>query len=203
MIYLKHYNIEKNKEVVIVTSEGEFPIWVKDFEKSFSGLSHGDEIENSDLLSTLAIRRHVKKKAIRRLTAGDITKNRLKGILVREKAFGTVADSEWIDGLLAKLEGAGYIDDFGYAVRYAEKCLEKSWGEMRIRASMHEKGFTSEHADHALEKLAPDFVSIAEDYIKASMAGCERDTVYRKLYQRGFKSDEIIAAIERSETDGE
>ncbi len=197
MIYLRHYNIEKNKEVVIVTDEGEFPIWVKDFEKSFSQLSVGGEIEQSDLLVTLAIRREVKKKAIRRLAAGDITKRELKKRLTKEKVYGGQADPEWVDELLGKLENAGYIDDRGFAVRFAEKCLDKFWGELRIRAAMHEKGFSSEHTDEALEKLSPDYVAMAVDYAKEHLDGCERDTVYKKLYQRGYKSEDIVDAIEQ------
>ena len=196
MIYLKHYIIEKNKEAVIVTDEGEFPIWIRDFEKSFSNLTVGEKIENAELLTALAIRREIKKKAIRRLAASDITKNALKRKLLREKVYGGNADAEWVEELLTKLENAGYIDDKGYAVRFLEKCLDKSWGEMRIRAAMHEKEFRAEHIDEALEKLSPDFVAIAKDYIKEHLDTADRDTVYKKLYQRGFRSDEIIEAIE-------
>ncbi len=198
MKYLKHYIIEKNKEAVIVTDEGEFPIWIKDFEKSFSSLMSGDEILDSERLTALALRRHIKKKAIRRLTSSDITKKSLKYILLRERAYGGVPEEEWVDSLLDKLENAGYIDDNGFAVRYMQKCLEKSWGDMKIRASMSEKGFSDDAYEQALEKLCPDFTEIALDYIKKALNGCERDTVYRKLYQRGFQSDDIISAIERN-----
>lgn len=196
MIYLRHYNIEKNKEVVIVTDEGEFPIWVKDFEKSFTNMVKGDEIEQSELLVSLAIRREIKKKAIRRLATGDVTKKELKRRLLREKVYGGTADADWLEELLSKLVKAGYIDDNGYAVRFTEKCLDKAWGERKIRGTMHEKGFESEHIDNALEKLSPDFVAIAEDYIKDKLDTCDRDAVYRKLYQRGFRSEEITQAIE-------
>lgn len=197
MIYLKHYNIEKNKEVVIVTDEGEYPIWVKDFEKSFSSLVKGEEIANSELLSTLAIRREIKKKAIRRLAAGDITVRELKKRLLREKVYGGTVDPEWLDELIGKLEKAGYIDDKGYAKRYLQKCLEKQWGIMRIKASMHEKGFNSEDVDNAVEELSPDFTAIAAEYAKEHLEGCDRDTVYKKLYQRGFLSEEILDVIEQ------
>lgn len=197
MIYLKHYIIEKNKEAVIVADEGEYPVWIKDFEKYFSTLEKGDEIQESELLITLAIRREIKKKAIRRLAASDITKNELTRKLLREKVYGGYADAEWVTELINKLEKAGYIDDNGYAVRFAEKCLDKFWGEIKIRGSMREKGFTDEHIDSALEKLSPDFVGMAVEYIEKNYSGCNRDTVYKKMYQRGYRSDETIEAIER------
>ena len=196
MIYLRHYIIEKNKEAVIVTDEGEYPIWIRDFEKHFTSLEKGEEIENSELLLTLAIRREIKKKAIRRLAAGDITKRGLRGKLLREKVYGGFADPEWVEELLDKLENAGYIDDNGYALRFMERCLDKFWGIMRIRAAMREKGFTDEHIDTALEKLSPDFAGMAEEYIEKNFSGCDRDTIYRKMYQRGYTSEEILEAIE-------
>ncbi|MBE6650569.1 MAG: hypothetical protein E7613_04570 [Ruminococcaceae bacterium] len=196
MIYLRHYIIEKNKEAVIVTDEGEFPIWIRDFEKHFQNLEKGEEIENSELLVTLAIRREIKKKAIRRLAAGDITRRELTRKLLREKVYGGNADPEWVEELLAKLENAGYIDDNGYALRFMEKSLDKFWGIMRIRAAMREKGFTDEHIDGALEKLSPDFVGMAKEYIEKNLNGCDRNTVYKKMYQRGYISEEIIEAID-------
>lgn len=196
MTYLRHYIIEKNKEAVIVTDEGEFPIWIRDFEKSYASLTKGDEITDPERLTELAIRREIKKKAIRRLAAGDITKKELTRKLLREKVYGGSADPEWVEELLNKLENAGYIDDNGYAVRFMEKCLDKSWGILRIRAAMREKGFADSHIDNALEKLSPDFVGMAVEYVEKNYGGCDRDTVYKKMYQRGYRSEEIIEAIE-------
>lgn len=199
MKYIRHYSVEKNKEVVIITDEGEYPIWNKDFDKSFSTLATGDEIENAELLVTLAIRREIKKKALRRLSAGDVTRLELKRKLAREKVFGNYADSEWIDELLTKLENAGYIDDKGYALRFAQKCLDKFWGEIKIRGTMREKGFSSEHIDAALEQLAPDYVGMAMELIEKRFDNCDKETSYRKLYQRGFTSEAIIEALDKTE----
>lgn len=197
MIYLKHYIIEKNKEAVIVTDEGEYPVWIKDFERYFQSLEVGGEIAESERLIELAIRREIKKKAIRRLAAGDITVRELKRKLLREKVYGGNASAEWVEELVGKLEKAGYIDDNGYALRFAEKCLNKFWGAMRIMAAMHEKGFTDESIEGALEKLSPDFVSMAVECIQKSYSECDRDAVYRKMYQKGYRSDEIAEALDR------
>ncbi len=195
MKYLGEYNVTKNKETVIITDEGEYPIWVKDAEKYFSGFEKGEEIEDSERLITLACNRYIKKKAIRRLAAGDITKKALITKLCREKAFGAYPDRAWVEELIGKLERAGYLDDKGYAKRYAEKCLEKLWGEVKVKGSMYEKGFERETVDEALESLDPDFVSLAKDYIKKNLDGQEKDVIWRKLSSRGFLSDTISSAL--------
>ena len=198
MKYLGQYNVTKNKETVILTDEGEYPIWVNDAEKHFSSLEKGDEIEDTTLLVTLALRRYIKKKAIRRLSSGDITKKALIMKLCREKAFGAFPEREWVEELVTKLERAGYIDDKGYAKRYLEKCLEKLWGEVKIKGSMHEKGFSHETVDEVLEALSPDFVALAREYIEKNLQGCERDTVFRKLSSRGFLTETIMSALDKN-----
>ena len=195
MKYLGQYNITKNNETVIITDSGEYPIWMKDAEKHFATLEKGDEIENEELLVTLACRRQIKKKAIRRLTAGDITKKALVTKLCREKMFGTYADRVWVEELIEKLERAGYLDDKGYAKRYLEKCLEKLWGEIKIKGTMAEKGFDRETIDLAFEELSPDFVSLAKEYIEKNLKGQEKDVIWRKLSSRGFLSETISSAV--------
>ena len=174
---LGQYEIPKNKEIVIRTDEGEFPIWIKDYQKHFSSLEVGEEIENAELLITLASRREIKKKAIRKLTAGDITKKALILKLGREKVFGTYVDREWIEALVTKLENAGYIDDKGYAKRYAEKCVAKLWGEIKIRGEMQLKGFERESIDSALLELNCDYASLAYDYIQKNLLGQEKEVI--------------------------
>ena len=196
MKYIKHYIIEKNKEAVIVTDSGEYPIWIRDFEKSFCNLVAGEDIADVELLTSLAVKREIKKKAIRRLAMGDITNKELSRRLMREHLYGAQPEAEWVGELLDKLERAGYIDDSGFALRYATKCIEKLWGELRIKAAMHEKGFSSEHISQALEKLSPDYVSMARDYIEKQLQNAQTDAIYRKLLQRGYKTSQISQAIE-------
>lgn len=196
MKYLGEYSVTKNKETVIITDEGEYPIWVKDAEKHFSGLQKGEEIEDTELLVTLACRRYIKKKAIRRLATVDITKKALITKLCREKAFGVYPDKAWVEELIGKLERAGYLNDKGYAKRYAEKCLEKLWGEIKIKGSMYEKGFERETVDEALEELNPDFTALAKEYIEKNLSGQEKEVIWRKLSSRGFLSETISSAID-------
>lgn len=197
MKLIRYYNIEKNKETVLVTDEGDFAIWVRDYERDFSSLRAGDEIENAEELCRLAVRREIKKKAIKRLAAGDITKKELYRRLIREKIHGTTVDTEFLEELLAKLERAGYIDERGYANRFAQKCVEKKWGRAKIRGAMIDRGFESEMIDDVLSALDCDFVALARELIETSLDGVERDTARRRLYARGFSSEEIIKAYEQ------
>lgn len=196
MKYLGKYESIKAKETVILTDEGEFPIWSKDAEKYFNALEKGDEIEESELLRTLASRRDLKKKAIRRIAMGDVTKKALITKLLRERSFGVVPEREWVEELIGKLERAGYIDDKGFAKRYLEKCVAKLWGEMKVKGAMYEKGFDGETVEKALEEVSPDFVALAKEYIEKNLKGLEREIVWRKLSSRGFISETISAAID-------
>lgn len=197
MKYLGQYTIVKNKEVVILTDEGEFPIWVKDAEKLYSEFEKGDDIPDAEELQALACRRAVKKKAIRRIATGDITKKALITKLCHEKFFGTYPEREWVEEFVTKLERAGYIDDNGYAKRYLEKCLEKLWGEVKVKGSMLEKGFSHETIEQVFEAVSPDFVALAREYVEKNLQGCEKDTVWRKLSSRGFLSDTISNALNK------
>ena len=196
MKYLGQYSSLKAKETVIRTDEGDFPIWVKDAEKHFPYLSAGDEIEDEDLLRTLASRREIKKKAIRKIAMGDITKKALIMKLCREKVYGVTVDREWIEELVGKLANAGYIDDDGYAKRYLEKCTDKLWGEVKVRGSMYDKGFERETVEKALSEAQVDFVSLAREYIEKNLKGEQKEVIWRKLQTRGFLSETISEAIE-------
>lgn len=199
MKYLGQYSSLKQKETVIRTDEGDFPIWAKDAEKYFPSLEVGEEIAESELLITLAVRREIKKKAIRKISIGDITKKTLIMKLSREKLYGRTAEREWIEELVEKLARAGYIDDDGFAKRYLEKCIAKLWGEMKIRGAMHDKGFDRETVDKALFEASVDFVALAKEYIEKNLSGETREVIWRKLSSRGFSSEVIAQAIEKND----
>ena len=195
MKYIGQYSSLKAKETVIRTDEGDFPIWVKDAEKYFPSLLAGEEIEDGELLRTLAAKRDIKKKAIRKISMGDITKKALITKLSREKSYGVTVEKEWIEELVSKLARAGYIDDEGYAKRYLEKCREKLWGEQKVRGSMYDKGFERETVDKALSEAQVDFVKLASEYIEKNLSNEPKDVVWRKLSMRGFLSGTISEAI--------
>lgn len=187
MIFKKSYAKQISKDVVIVTDEGEYPIWEKDFEKLYSTLCAGDEIENPDELMRLAVLRQIKKSAVKKISAGNITRNALVYRISREKMFDIYPDKADIELVVDKLERAGFINDGMYAVRFLEKSCEKLWGEYKIRAAMREKGFKGEDIDCAILKVKPDWKKMAREFCQG-FEGEERETLYRKLQARGFSS---------------
>ena len=194
MIFRKSYRKPATRDAVVVTDEGEYPIWEKDFDKLFSSLAAGDEIENSDELVRLATMRAIKKSAVKKISAGNVTRNALVKKICHERMFGGFPDPAWVELVIEKLDRAGFINDTMYAKRYVEKALEKQWGEYKIRGSMRERGFKNEDIDKALLELQPDFESIARDFCEKN-SDSEREALYRKLNTRGFPASIIIKVL--------
>lgn len=194
MIFRKSYNKPTTRDTVVVTDEGEYPIWDKDFEKLYSSLSAGDEIENPDELIRLAVMRAIKKSAIKKISAGNVTRNALVKKICHENMFGSYPDPSWVEFIVEKLDRAGFINDTMYAKRYIEKALEKHWGEYKIRGSMRERGFKNEDIEKALQELNPDWEKIARDFCEKN-EDSEREALYRKLNTRGFPASVIINVL--------
>ncbi len=194
MKFLKSYRKDRNKEVVLVTDAGEFPIWEKDFDTHFASLEKDDEIEKEDLLITLAVKREVKKSAIRKISAGNITKNALIFRISHEKMFGTYPDKSVVETVVSKLAIAGFINDKMFARRFLQNALTKGWGEYKIRAAMREKGFEQEDVDSALLEASPDWESLAREYVEKN-EGEDRETLFRRLQTRGFSTEIILSVL--------
>ena len=194
MKFLKSYRKDKNKEVVLVTDAGEFPLWEKDFDTHFASLEKGDEIENEEFLIDLAVKREVKKSAIRKISAGNITKNALIFRISHEKMFGTFPDKNVVETVVSKLAIAGFINDSMFARRFLQNSLTKGWGEYKIRAAMREKGFEQKDVDRAIEEANPDWESIAREFVEKN-EGEERETLFRRLQTRGFSTEIILNVL--------
>ncbi len=194
MKFLKAYTKERAREVVLVTDEGEFPIWEKDFERLYSALEKNDEIPDPETLVTLAVRREIKKSALRKLSAGNNTKNGLIRKIMRERMFGQYPDRADVERIIEKLAVAGFINDAMYADRFLETALSKLWGEHKIRASMRERGFETCDIDKALEKADPDWEALAREWLEKNGDG-DRDTSFRKLQTRGFSTETILNVL--------
>jgi len=194
MIFKKSYPKQISKDVVIVTDEGEYPIWEKDFEKLYSTLGAGDEIENPNALIKLAVLRQIKKSAVKKISAGNITRHALVYRITREKMFDIYPDKADVELIVDKLERAGFINDSAYAVRFLEKACEKQWGEYKLRAAMRERGFKSEDIDRALLKVKPDWEKMAREFCQG-FEGEEREVLFRKLQSRGFSTAVITDVL--------
>lgn len=196
MIFKRFYRKDRTKDVVIVTDEGEYPIWERDFERLFSGLNPGDDIEDCEKLIHLAVRREIKKSTVRKISAGNVTKMALVGKICREKMFGIYPNRNEVELIVDKLASAGFINDAAYAARYVERCCDKNWGEFKIRASMREKGFTSEDIEKAIGDADPDWESMASDFLQTLTEEFEREALFRKLQARGFSTSTILNVLD-------
>lgn len=193
MIFKKAYRKERTRDVAVVTDLGEYPIWEKDFEKLFSNLVTGDVINNPDELVTLAVRRQIKKSAVKKISAGNITRNALVRKITREKMFDLYPERAEVERVVDKLERAGFIDDRAYARRFIEIATGKLWGEYKIRASMRERGFKGEDIDSALVAASPDWYALASQF-RDEHSDEPRESLFRKLQARGF-STTIISDV--------
>jgi len=154
----------------------------------------GDEIESLNELVRLAIMRAIKKSAIKKISAGNVTRNALVKKICHENMFGSYPDPSWVELVVEKLDRAGFINDTMYAKRFVEKALEKEWGEYKIRGSMRERGFKNEDIEKALEELSPDWEGIARAFCEKN-TDASREALYRKLNTRGFPASIIISVL--------
>lgn len=84
------------------------------------------------------------KKALYLLGFASSSKKMLKRKLL-EKGY----DSEVSAVALDRLEASGLLREDDFALREAEKCLQKLWGEGRIRAYLYDKGYSRESVESA------------------------------------------------------
>ena len=104
---------------------------------------------------------------------------------LRQKGF----DGESAHSAVEKLNSDGYINETEDAVRLAESCVRKLWGERRILAHLREKGYGSEATEAAKEALSEvDFT-----------ANCRKLTEkkYGSLPKEKTDAEKIIAALVR------
>ena len=102
---------------------------------------------------------------------------------------------------------AGYLNEDAQALREAERCVTKLWGQRRIAAALHEKGYSRESiakALYALEDEGMDFASLCAERIRIHMSPPPKDPAERKkwmatLCRYGFSTTEIREAMDHLE----
>ncbi len=103
------------------------------------------------------------------------------------KGFGRESATLAVERIAEK----GFIDDTASAIREAEICVSKLWGEMRIRASLLQKGYEKQQIDaalFALEDAGVDFGENCKELIKRR---------YTTLPTDRAQAQKLIAAITR------
>ena len=107
---------------------------------------------------------------------------------------------------VAELERRGYLNEDADALREAEKCVAKRWGQRRLAAALREKGFTQEsiqRALYSLEDQGVDYVQLCAERILDKESGAPLDADTRRkmvasLQRYGFSVSEIQEAFRRT-----
>jgi regulatory protein len=101
-----------------------------------------------------------------------------------------------------QLEEAGYLDDAGYARRFAQdkRTLER-WGSGRIARDLQRRGVAPEHVQAALEVQGWEAelqtaLELLEQRVPAPPSDdSERDRAWRLLVRRGYTSELAYEAV--------
>lgn len=116
-------------------------------------------------------------------------------------------DDETAAQAVARVRELGYLDDGGFARRYAEELLGKGKSLGEIRRRLADKRIASDIIDEVLDGIQTDERPLISELISGKYAGKlssenGRQKVYAALLRRGFRSSDIIAALNGSEVDG-
>jgi SOS response regulatory protein OraA/RecX len=108
---------------------------------------------------------------------------------------------------VARVRELGYLDDGGFARRYAEELLGKGKSLGEIRRRLADKRIARDIIDEVLDGIQTDERPLISELISGKYAGKlssenGRQKVYAALLRRGFRSSDIIAALNGSEVDG-
>ena len=104
---------------------------------------------------------------------------------------------------LDRLEATGLLREADFALREAEKALQKLWGEERIRASLFEKGYSQEAVDSvffAFEDMNVDFIENCRSLIDKKFAPLPSDKkalqkIIASLVRYGYSLSQIKQAM--------
>jgi regulatory protein len=95
------------------------------------------------------------------------------------------------DEVIARLEGAGYVDDARFAVSRATALAERGRGDEAIRHDLEQRGVPGEVVAAALASLAPEAERAKE--VAERLGGGLRAA--RTLARNGFAADSIEVAL--------
>lgn len=163
------------------------------------GLYGGLRLSEDDLTDLMAEaqKASAKDRAVRIVSTASVSQRELKRRLVQRGE--TPEDAEEAVSWLREL---GAVDDAAMARRIVERCVEKGYGEARIRQTLYEKGIPKEHWEGALEGL-PDMSGAIDAFLERRFRGCEaleQKEIKRAadaLLRRGHSWSDISAGLRR------
>ncbi len=122
---------------------------------------------------------------------------------LKRKLLNKGMDEGVIDGVLTRLEQVGLLDDRDFAMRYVEYgFLRKSWGMIRVKASLREKGVPKEIIDEVFldPKVSEMEVTGARLFVekklrtKTTESKGSKEKIITQLKGRGYRWD-IISEV--------
>lgn len=98
-------------------------------------------------------------------------------------------ERETAGAALERIRAGGYMNEADGALREAERCAAKLWGESRIRAALAQKRYSSEAIDAALFSLEDGGVDFDES--------CRRiiDSKYKVIPTDRAEMQKLVAAV--------
>ena len=162
------------------------------------GLYAGLQLDDAGMetLRRKAARSKCRERALRVIGARPMSEKELRDRLVEKGETPENAEEavEWLRGL-------HLVDDAEYAAVCVRHYAAKGYGPGRIRNELYRRGVPRALWDDALEEL-PEQDDAIDRLLRKKLRGdvSDRDALRRAtdcLYRRGFKSDDIRAAVER------
>lgn len=160
----------------------------------YAGLQLDDEAMQT--LRAKAARSRCRERALRIIGARPMSEKELRDRLV-EKGESPEDAEETVDWL----RGLRLVNDAEYAAMCVRHYAAKGFGPGRIRNELYRRGVPRELWEEALEEL-PEQDDEIDRLLRRKLRGdvSDRDAVRRAtdyLYRRGFRSEDIRAAVER------
>src|SRR3954466_2804919 len=139
--------------------------------------------------------------ALRMLNARERTEAELRASLAQRGCASDV-----IDDVLVATRQEGFVDDAGYARRFAEdRRLLDRWGSERIARDLERRGVERELVEQALagqgreDELAVAIELLDRRFPQPFDGDRERDKAWRMLVRRGYEPELAYSALKRHE----
>jgi regulatory protein len=129
---------------------------------------------------------------------------------LREKMRRRAEQVGDIDGIIARLKEAGYLDDKRYAESFASARLANDkLGKMRVTNELRSRRVAPALAERAVHKVyeGVEEQRLIEEWIRRKYRTAEREglfqdqkdlaAAYRRLARAGFRSGEILTVLKR------
>jgi regulatory protein len=139
--------------------------------------------------------------ALRAVNARERTEHELRALLERRRLEAPV-----IEAAIAEMVNLGFVDDTGYAQRFADdRRLLDQWGSERIARDLARRGVDRDAIEGALSSVERGdemhaAVELLDRRYKSPFEGDrDRDKAWRMLVRRGYEAEIAYEAVRRHE----